>query len=417
MRFLILFTIPKLSPGQAFALAVVLLGAVLSGGCASAKKRAIANSLETVSGGYEHQGFTKMEQIRGTSVNGLLPFQTIGELYHHKPQRGALGAFGISEDDQTRVVTRRFCYAETNNPTETNEEDARKAIATVTQALHDLALNGAEIAVKRIDLLTLKTETAELTKKQATATNDAVKLTLTNNNSTNQAKASRLEREINKLEENKRTIETNLNAVLKYPNLIIARWATHSEKSGGLKAGDNVSLSGSSEDNFKGFVILAGFQTKNVLIGRDLFDRLNKQTKNMKLGHDFWDWVPLNPSVGSRMHVVTSLLQADHVAYLAERDLAIEIKAHLMFKFSELSNGAAMLKKLDQIAIDFASNVSRNYSNVGYVRQTSNPDYRTLADEKAFLQSSNKARQSTVMSVTTEVRDLFKLYKENKGDK
>lgn len=350
------------------------LAVALLTGCTTPKNRAIIGSFEDITSS-RHTEDGLFAQIHAASVNGLLPFDAVGETYFYDDKRGVLSAVGLSSVNTNGISAPRssFSYKVIREyPTDATLEDLK--------AVRDGISSSAAWSIRALR--------AEIAYRQA-ATNGS-------------ALVSQLHADWTNAAANAEAAFNALSRATSKRNLILFRWNTQGERSASAKAGSFFGGKASRGSSQTGYGLVAGFRTSTLFVGADII---------MQLSHDV---SAVRNTVKKGMVVPTFSIAASNLLYFAQSDLASEIQAKLQGSYSQFSNLGATLKGLDEIELAYVAQRLESLSNTGVVQGPSQitatrfSTYRTL--EKLVDEVKASEGWTTFYAILTRAEEVVRVY-------
>lgn len=372
--------------GPLAGLAACVLTLVLTG-CSSSNNRAIIRSFENITSGKHHEGGA-FAQTHAASVNGLLPFEEVGETYFFTGRRSVLTAIGVSA--VTNAARHCPCDPETITYKVIREYPSDATLADLTAIRSNItALSASYIQALRAKSAQTEARTAArdaeaADRASALATSERAGVLYSNAQARAEAQLVGV-----------------IDAISKR-NVLLFQWDTETQNSFGAKLGDLFSTKRTASRGQHGFGLAAGLKTSHLHIGEDLIRQLAED-----VGY-------YTPALRGKIVLPTFTVAASNLLYFSQTDLTKEIEAHLEASYSELQSGAAFVKSIDKLELDYLSKQFQKLSNIGVIQGPDRVSVQPiamahgLADyQRAFAEGS---RWSTFYSVLSSVRDIKKVY-------
>lgn len=343
-------------------------------GCAGNQNRSIISSFEAVTSGKVREGGT-FEQVQAASVNGLLPFNALGEEYFFAGKRSVLSGIGVSSVVNSNGSNHTLTY-----------QLIREFPTTASMA--DLQAIRQEITSSMAVVIQVLRAKRDVEVNQTNRTSDEYKAAMgryTNLVAAADAKVSNI---VNRI--------TNANVLL-------FRWDTESSKSFGAKLGDVFGLNGSKQKSQQGFGLIAGIRTAHLYVGKDMIhDLLVSKAER-------------NDVVNNRIAIPSFTVGASNLLYFAEEDLSKEIAAKLQGSIQTFSNGASLVKAIDKIELAYVSQQMQKLGNIGVVTGPAKVTARLVpmsfqADADGYISRLERdvSGYTTIFAVLTRTKDIVR---------
>ncbi len=298
---------------------------LICAGCQTHNRAIISSFEEITSAKHEERG--TFAQTHLASVNGLLPFDTVGQAYYFSAKRGVLTPIGVSAVCTNSVfhLTNTITYATIREyPCSATFSD----LFSIRDAILDVsAWTGRALAAKQAYSQVVTNPvlaSAWFTEwTNAVAKSDAV--------------FAQMKNSANK------------------ENLLIFRWNANTGHSGGISGGEMVEAKGKRETAQSGYVIVAGFKTSTLYVGYDLIRQLQDDSKHH------------GKLVTDKIQIPTFIIAASKIVYFSQDDLAAEASLGLSGSYSQFANLPQTIKNLDKIELNYATRKLQSLSNSGMV--------------------------------------------------
>lgn len=294
-------------------------------GC-NTTNHAIISSFEEITSAKHKEGGA-FAQTHLASVNGLLPFDTVGQAYFFSNKRGVLTPIGLSAvcPNSTFHITNTITYATIREyPSSATFRD----LWNIRDAILDAsAWSGRALVAKQTYFQTI-TNPALASAWFADWTNAAAKA---------DAAFAKMNESANK------------------ENLLIFRWNVNADHSGGISGGEMVKAEGKPETAQSGYVIIAGFKTSTLYVGYDLIRQLQNESKRQ------------GKLVADKIQIPTFIIAASNILYFAQDDLVAEMSVGLSGSYPQFANLPRTIKNLDKIELNYATRKLQSLGNAGMV--------------------------------------------------
>jgi hypothetical protein len=353
------------------AVLAMLIASIGLSGCASSDST-LLTSLEDISTQSQRQGAFDINQNRIVSIAGLLGGPDVGTMQRFKHGRAASTAIGITEEPTSFYITSTI-----------------PASSSSTSILRDKLLEAREFAADAISKR-LRVTDARKDKSKTTAAVEATQ---------------------REYETARTAFETSLKQAMAEvkPGMLVFRWSTNREESGGVSAGSLLDAGASSSRATSGFGILNGVRLSTLYVGKDLKDVTTGQVPTT----EWFTWqAPFLVSCyqDRNVRLVTHVLQSKEVSWIQDTTLASRVAANLDASYRQLQNLSGALSPSDKIEINYLLERLDSLSNMGtmagveYERKELGKwsiDKDHLSSVKGWL---------TVYEVDTDLDDLRELY-------
>lgn len=288
--------------GRSIYLLVSMIFIALTG---CTKQPQILSSLNTMTSETNRLGPKASRVFWGTqyevlSLLGLLPAPQPGYLYIHIPDRGPNAAIGIS--DKTSFFLTHATGYEVKKEEVLNRRDEL-----------------AEIQCKAREVLELKLQMLQqrLNTKAKEVDPEASPLFLKASQATN------LESDLKTAKKDLAELEKTLRKNLMESGVVIIHWNSSSESGSDMNLSDILKTKMDTSNSRSGFLILGGLRTSRLYVGDDILSKWNV-VENIGITTD------------SRQ-ITTLLIQAKHVAFLAEESMDSSYYIDLELNYDKLS--------------------------------------------------------------------------------
>lgn len=342
--------------------------------CTTSLNRAIIGSFEDITSGRHIESGT-FAQVHAASINGLLPFDTVGESYFFDNKRGMLSAIGVSSvnPEGSNVPFQTITYTITRD----YPSDA---------TLDDLVVirNGITESSARI----IRALRAERAYRTAAGKDEVAE--------------KELHREWTNAVAQADVTLTELNKATSKRNLLVFRWNTASQGSASLKAGGLFGAKAAKNSDQAGYGLVAGFKTSTLFVGADLVSSYEMIIPKFR------------SAVKGKFVIPTFSISASNLVYFAQSDIAKEVEAKLKGSYSQFSELSQTLKELDEIELDYAAQRLESLSNAGIVQgpaQVKFEQFKPFHKLDGFgAEMNSKAGWTTFYSVLTKIEDVSNVY-------
>jgi len=360
-------------------LAPVLLA--VSAGCVSHNREILSSFVDITSAKYKEGG--SLAQYQAASVNGLLPFEDVGETYFFAGKRGMLTAIGISAVTNYHPYSYEVESFNTNGPYTLTYKRIREYASPATLVdLQQIRSNILNFSTAYVDMLARKAALLDAQRgSNLTASSKLQPAYLTASSNA----------------------QAQLNLVLNQlsrTNLIMFQWDASDNRSALLKVGDIFGASHSHRKGLRGFALVAGLRTTTLHVGTDLVCEITR------------DMQEYSPMVAHKIVVPTFAISAAHLLYFAQEDLENEVQAKLKASYSQLANGTQLLKSLDNIEATYLAQQLKTLCNTGAIE---GPTSASLEPVPMFYEKlaecASSTNWTTFYAVTTCADDITKLYR------